>query len=98
MITYAGTSPKNVKMLAPSSAPATRAESVVVRETLSALISVARRHGFGDQRAAHAEVGGADQSHQGRHDQHRERADRVEQREREQRAGEHRVGGAHPKQ
>ena len=32
--------PKSVKMLAPTSAPATRAESWVVRDRLSALISV----------------------------------------------------------
>ena len=90
--------PNNANTPAPASAPATRAESVVVREMLIALTSRVGRHGLGDQRAAHAEIRGTHQSHQGRDDQHDQRRDDPGKREHQQRGGEHRVSRPHAEQ
>ena len=53
---------------------------VVVRDDAHRADQRVGRHGLGDQRAAHAEIGRAHQPHQGRDDQHDERRDRAERR------------------
>ena len=47
------------------------------------------------QCAAHAEIGRSDEAHEGRDDKHAGGVEITRQRQRQQRGGEHRIGGAH---